>query len=90
MVAFGSKADSETPVDQNVLTIRVQPDEGVSLRMEAKVPEQLLQIQSVKMDFRFGGSSPEAYERLLLDDADASHAEAARPGDGRSRSLGRA
>jgi glucose-6-phosphate 1-dehydrogenase len=60
-------ADSETPVDQNVLTIRVQPDEGVSLRMEAKVPEQQLQIQSVKMDFRFGGSSPEAYERLLLD-----------------------
>ena len=60
-------ADSATPVDQNVLTIRVQPDEGVSLRMEAKVPDQSLQIQSVKMDFRFGGSSPEAYERLLLD-----------------------
>jgi glucose-6-phosphate 1-dehydrogenase len=64
-------ADSETPVDQNVLTIRVQPDEGISLRMEAKVPGQALQIQSVKMDFRFGsefaGASPEAYERLLLD-----------------------
>jgi len=64
-------ADSETPVDYNVLTIRVQPDDGVSLRMEAKVPGQSLQIQSVKMDFRFGsefgGSSPEAYERLLLD-----------------------
>ena len=60
-------ADSDTPVDHNVLTIRVQPDEGVSLRMEAKVPGQLLQIQSVKMDFRFGGASPEAYERLLLD-----------------------
>ena len=60
-------ADSDTPVDHNVLTIRVQPDEGVSLRMEAKVPGQLLQIQSVKMDFHFGGDSPEAYERLLLD-----------------------
>jgi glucose-6-phosphate 1-dehydrogenase len=60
-------ADSDTPVDHNVLTIRVQPDEGVSLRMEAKVPGQLLQIQSVKMDFHFGDDSPEAYERLLLD-----------------------
>jgi glucose-6-phosphate 1-dehydrogenase len=60
-------ADSDTPVDHNVLTIRVQPDEGVSLRMEAKAPGQALQIQSVKMDFRFGGDSPEAYERLLLD-----------------------
>ncbi len=64
-------AESETPVDMNVLTIRIQPDEGVSLRMEAKVPGQSLQIQSVKMDFRFGsefgGASPEAYERLLLD-----------------------
>jgi len=60
-------ADSDTPVEHNVLTIRVQPDEGVSLRMEAKVPGQLLQLQSVKMDFRFGGDSPEAYERLLLD-----------------------
>ena len=64
-------ADSETPIDHNVLTIRVQPDEGVSLRMEAKAPGQILQIQSVKMDFRFGSefaaASPEAYERLLLD-----------------------
>jgi len=64
-------SDSETPVDHNVLTIRVQPDEGISLRMEAKAPGQILQIQSVKMDFRFGsefaGASPEAYERLLLD-----------------------
>ncbi len=64
-------ADSETPIDHNVLTLRIQPDEGVSLRMEAKVPGQLLQIQSVKMDVHFGsefaGNSPEAYERLLLD-----------------------
>jgi glucose-6-phosphate 1-dehydrogenase len=64
-------ADSETPIDHNALIIRIQPNEGVSLRMEAKVPGQALQIQSVKMDFRFGsefvGDSPEAYERLLLD-----------------------
>jgi glucose-6-phosphate 1-dehydrogenase len=64
-------ADSETPVENNVLTLRIQPDEGISLRIEAKVPGQTVQIQSVKMDFRygseFGGASPEAYERLLLD-----------------------
>lgn len=64
-------ADSETPIYHNVLTIRIQPDEGISLRIEAKVPGQQLQIQSVKMDFRFGSefgaASPEAYERLLLD-----------------------
>jgi len=64
-------ADSDTPVENNVLTLRIQPDEGISLRIEAKVPGQTVQIQSVKMDFRygseFGGASPEAYERLLLD-----------------------
>jgi len=64
-------ADSETPIEHNVLTIRIQPNEGISLRMEAKVPGQMLQIQSVKMDFQygseFGSDSPEAYERLLLD-----------------------
>lgn len=64
-------ADSDTPVENNVLTLRIQPDEGISLRIEAKVPGQAVQIQSVKMDFRygseFGGASPEAYERLLLD-----------------------
>lgn len=63
--------DSETPIEHNALVIRIQPDEGISLRTEAKVPGQALQIQSVKMDFRFGsefgGASPEAYERLLLD-----------------------
>jgi glucose-6-phosphate 1-dehydrogenase len=56
---------------QNVLVIRIQPDEGVSLRMQSKVPGASVQIQPVKMDFRYGTSfgkaSPEAYERLLLD-----------------------
>lgn len=64
-------ADSDTPIERNALIIRIQPDEGISLKFEAKVPGQALQIQSVKMDFRFGsefgGSSPEAYERLILD-----------------------
>lgn len=56
---------------QNVLVIRIQPDEGVSLRMQSKVPGASVRIQPVKMDFRYGTSfgkaSPEAYERLLLD-----------------------
>ena len=56
---------------QNVLVIRIQPDEGVSLRIQSKVPGASVQIQPVKMDFRYGTSfgkaSPEAYERLLLD-----------------------
>jgi glucose-6-phosphate 1-dehydrogenase len=57
--------------DQNVLVIRIQPDEGISLRMEAKVPGSSFRIEAVKMDFHYGTSfgkaSPEAYERLLLD-----------------------
>ncbi|HEY0793732.1 MAG TPA: glucose-6-phosphate dehydrogenase [Chthoniobacterales bacterium] len=56
---------------QNVLVIRIQPDEGVSLRMQSKVPGNSVRIQPVKMDFSYGTSfgkaSPEAYERLLLD-----------------------
>jgi glucose-6-phosphate 1-dehydrogenase len=55
----------------NVLVIRIQPDEGISLRMLSKQPGVLLRMQPVKMDFHyrtsFGKSSPEAYERLLLD-----------------------
>ena len=58
-------------LDQNVLVIRIQPDEGISLRMQAKMPGTSLQIKPVKMDFHYGTSfgkaSPEAYERLLLD-----------------------
>lgn len=55
----------------NVLVIRIQPDEGISLRMVSKLPGTSLRMESVKMDFHystsFGKSSPEAYERLLLD-----------------------
>ncbi len=60
-----------TALDQNVLVIRIQPDEGISLRMQAKMPGTSFRIESVKMDFHYGTSfgkaSPEAYERLLLD-----------------------
>jgi glucose-6-phosphate 1-dehydrogenase len=55
----------------NVLLIHVQPDEGVSLAMGAKVPGQGMQIRTVHMDFLYGGAFrtglPEAYERLILD-----------------------
>ncbi|HET6372415.1 MAG TPA: glucose-6-phosphate dehydrogenase [Candidatus Polarisedimenticolia bacterium] len=55
----------------NVLAFRIQPDEGISLKIASKVPGTLSAIQPVMMDFRygssFGGEPPEAYERLLLD-----------------------
>jgi glucose-6-phosphate 1-dehydrogenase len=55
----------------NVLLVHVQPDEGVSLAIGAKVPGQGLQIRTVHMDFLYGGAFrtglPEAYERLILD-----------------------
>jgi glucose-6-phosphate 1-dehydrogenase len=55
----------------NVLLVHVQPDEGVSLAIGAKVPGQGLQIRTVHMDFLYGGAfrtgMPEAYERLILD-----------------------
>jgi glucose-6-phosphate 1-dehydrogenase len=56
---------------QNALVIRVQPDEGVTVRFGAKVPGTAMEIRDVNMDFAYGGSfvesSPEAYERLILD-----------------------
>ncbi len=59
------------PLAPNVLVIRIQPDEGISLRMQCKMPGAALRIEPVKMDFHYGTSfgkaSPEAYERLLLD-----------------------
>ncbi|GAA4662340.1 glucose-6-phosphate dehydrogenase [Gordonia humi] len=55
----------------NALVIRVQPDEGVTLRFGSKVPGSSMEVRDVNMDFSYGGaftvSSPEAYERLLLD-----------------------
>jgi glucose-6-phosphate 1-dehydrogenase len=55
----------------NALVMRIQPDEGVTLRFGAKVPGTQMEIREVSMDFGYGGSftesSPEAYERLILD-----------------------
>lgn len=55
----------------NALVIRVQPDEGVTLRFGAKVPGTAMEVRDVTMDFGYGHSftesSPEAYERLILD-----------------------
>ncbi len=55
----------------NALVMRIQPDEGVTLRFGAKVPGTAMELRDVNMDFAYGGafveSSPEAYERLILD-----------------------
>ncbi len=60
----------DTPVP-NLLVLRIQPDEGISLRFGAKVPGTRSDVRPVNMDFRYGTSfgvePPEAYERLLLD-----------------------
>ena len=58
-------------VEPNLLIIRIQPDEGIGLKLIAKTPGPDLKLGAVPMEFRygevFGGHSPEAYERLLLD-----------------------
>ena len=63
----GSKFD----VAPNTMVIRIQPDEGVTLVMNSKVPGLETRTQPVKMHFRyattFGSNTPEAYERLILD-----------------------
>lgn len=58
-------------ISQNVLAVRVQPDEGIALRFTTKEPGNATVLRDVAMDFRygtaFGSDTPEAYERLLLD-----------------------
>ncbi|GII65871.1 glucose-6-phosphate 1-dehydrogenase [Sphaerisporangium krabiense] len=65
-----SKTDTEI-LGQNALVIRVQPDEGITVRFGSKVPGTAMEVRDVNMDFAYGEafleSSPEAYERLLLD-----------------------
>jgi glucose-6-phosphate 1-dehydrogenase len=63
--------DPNGRLDPNVLSIRIQPDEGFALSISSKIPGPRVRIYPVKMDFRYGSTfgniSPEAYERLLLD-----------------------
>ncbi len=58
-------------LDPNVLVVRVQPEEGISLKIGAKVPGQGFEVSSVNMDLLYGTAfleeAPDAYQRLLLD-----------------------
>jgi glucose-6-phosphate 1-dehydrogenase len=61
----------ESNVVPNVLALRIQPDEGITLRFDSKLPGPQPRIRPVSMDFRYGSSfglaPPDAYERLILD-----------------------
>jgi glucose-6-phosphate 1-dehydrogenase len=61
----------EDGMDQNTIIIRIQPDEGTSVKFTAKAPGPSMDLRTVNMDFlygeSFGAEPPEAYERLLLD-----------------------
>lgn len=61
------------PMAPNILALRIQPNEGISLQFQVKRPGAGVRIEPFKMDFgyaeAFGGEPPEAYERLLLDAA---------------------
>ncbi|MGH9368800.1 MAG: glucose-6-phosphate dehydrogenase, partial [Thermoanaerobaculia bacterium] len=64
---FGAEAGKLNP---NVLRLRIQPDEAVSLKFEAKIPGTVMQVESVTMDFPYaqlGAAIQGGYERLLLD-----------------------
>jgi glucose-6-phosphate 1-dehydrogenase len=65
------KRASPTPIASNLLIVNVQPDEGISVRFEAKIPGTRMQLAPVMMNFRYGSAFgrpvPEAYETLLLD-----------------------
>jgi glucose-6-phosphate 1-dehydrogenase len=65
------EATSTEELGQNALVIRVQPDEGLAVRFGSKVPGTAMEVRDVTMDFAYGEafteSSPEAYERLILD-----------------------
>ena len=65
------KRVSPTAILSNLLVVNVQPDEGISVRFEAKLPGSRMQLAPVMMNFRYGSAFgmpvPEAYETLLLD-----------------------
>ncbi len=61
----------EVPLEPTVLSLRVQPEEGMAMRIASKLPGPKVRIYPVQMEFNYnvslGGTPPEAYERLLLD-----------------------
>src|SRR5260221_14430247 len=65
---FGRNGDGATP---NLLILRIQPEEGISLKFLSKQPGAAMKLRPVSMDFNYGASfgrrSPAAYETLLLD-----------------------
>jgi len=65
---FGEAGDN---IENNTLVLKIQPDEGVSLRFNAKIPGQKMHIRGVTMDFNYGTGfgvvSAPAYERLIAD-----------------------
>jgi glucose-6-phosphate 1-dehydrogenase len=62
---------STEELGRNAIVVRVQPDEGITMRFGSKVPGTAMEVRDVTMDFGYGHafteSSPEAYERLILD-----------------------
>jgi glucose-6-phosphate 1-dehydrogenase len=68
---LGFSQDGSIGVRPNVLVLTIQPNEGVSLSLAAKIPGTRMRIRPVQMEFLYGTSflsqSPEAYERLILD-----------------------
>jgi glucose-6-phosphate 1-dehydrogenase len=67
----GGNESGRLAQEPNVLSIRIQPDEGISLKFFSKVPGPTMDVLPVPMEFRygtsFGAEPPEAYERLILD-----------------------
>lgn len=65
------EANQVSSLSENALVIRVQPDEGITMKFGSKVPGAGMQVRDVTMDFGYGHAfteeSPEAYERLILD-----------------------
>jgi len=69
LLLFADKEPAATP--RNVLTFRIQPQEGITMGFNSKIPGPTTQMRTVNMDFSYGSAFgedlPEAYERLLLD-----------------------
>ncbi|HYO83782.1 MAG TPA: glucose-6-phosphate dehydrogenase [Bryobacteraceae bacterium] len=67
----GNEAEAAAGARPNLLIIRIQPEEGISLRFLSKLPGEGMQLRPVSMDFNYGSSfgtrSPSAYETLLVD-----------------------